>query len=69
MSSCFSQIFRFDSPSFIKLLSSKIEKNVSRNYGAILPVPIQNVSINAAASFTIQSFVRATTKWFSKYKP
>ena len=37
MSPCFSQIFKFDVSSSIKLLSSKIEKNVSSKYGAILP--------------------------------
>ena len=36
MSPCFSQIFRFDPGSSVKLLSSKT-KNVSPKYGEILP--------------------------------
>ena len=55
MSSCGPRIFRFDPGSSTKLLSAKTKKNVSPKYGAILPrqgvpspVPIKNVSINAA---------------------
>ena len=54
MSPCFFQIFRFDSGSSIKLLSSKIENmfllSMVRFYPGkhTLPEPIQNVSTNAA---------------------
>ena len=39
MNPCFSQMFWLDPGSSIKLLSSKIEKNVSPKYGAIVTRP------------------------------
>ena len=56
MSPCFSQVFRFDPASFIKLLSSKIENIFPQVWcdfshaGHIIDCANSNISINVAAS-------------------
>ena len=72
----FSKIFSFDPGSSIKLLSSKIEKNISPKYGAILPwqvmpsaVDMKGINYGSSTSFIVQTFVRAATKSCRKYKP